>query len=76
MDTNRSKSENQLDRLRRKIVKTRYKLFKGNDREYHDLFNHAYYFSKPKGMSRKRFDIEQNTLKIFIGAMLMITLID
>ncbi|RKS84680.1 hypothetical protein DES39_1892 [Orbus hercynius] len=57
-----SQSENQLDRLRRKIVKARYTLFKGKNREYHNLFNHAYYFPKPKGMSRKRFAMEQNKL--------------
>lgn len=57
-----SQSENQLDRLRRKVIKYRDRLFKSNDSEYNDLFNNCEYFLKPKGMSRKRFDIERNKL--------------
>lgn len=57
-----SQSENQLDRLRRKVIKYRDRLFKSNNSEYNNLFNLSCYFPKPKGMSRKRFDIEQNTL--------------
>lgn len=57
-----SQSENKLDRLRRKVIKYRDRLFKSNDYEYNDLFNNCVYFPKPKGMSYKRFYIEQNKL--------------
>ncbi|WP_392564738.1 hypothetical protein RHO13_04835 [Orbus wheelerorum] len=57
-----SQSENQMDRLRRKVIIKRDRLFKSTDSEYNDLFNNAYCFPKPKGMSHKRYEIERNKL--------------
>lgn len=57
-----SQSESQMDRLRRKIINKRDRLFKSNDSEYNDLFNNCEYFPKPKGMSHKRYEIERNKL--------------
>ncbi|WP_392558744.1 hypothetical protein [Orbus mooreae] len=57
-----SQSENKMDRLRRKVINKRDRLFKSNDYEYNNLFNNSYYFPKPKGMSHKRYEIEHNKL--------------